>query len=67
MQPSTLPQPQVKIEKMSPEAIAAYLQQQSPPHPKRKPTATLGHPPPADVSAVSILIIKNQLHTPCNL
>ena len=62
-----MPQPQVTIEKMSPEAIAAYVQQQSPPHPKRKPTAALGHPPPADVSVVSILIIKNQLHTPCNL
>ena len=62
-----MPQPQVTIEKMSPEAIAAYVQQQSPPHPKRKPTAALGCPPPADVSVVSILIIKNQLHTPCNL
>ena len=52
---------------MSPEVIAAYLQQQSPPHLKRKPTATLGCSPPVDVSVVSILIIKNQLHTPCNL
>ena len=56
-----------EIEKMSPEVIATYLQLQSPPHLKRKPTATLGHPPPADVSVVNILIIKNQLHTPCNL
>ena len=62
-----MPQPQVTIEKMSPEAIAAYVQQQSPPHPKRKPTAALGHPPPADVSVVSILIIKIQLQTPSNL
>ena len=64
---TTVPQPQVTIEKMSPEVIAAYVQQQSPPHLKRKHTAVLGHPPPADVSVVSILIIKSQLHTPCNL